>query len=175
MDAIKMIVVPYYDSLSIKQNWRHVSKLYPDILKFFPNYDPLYIPNRKFFWEIFATLHYSEAANIIKNERKKRYEEEAKEKSKEITIDKEILNQIQGSLYFSKKNGRALFKINPKDYDQPNRKRKLQEIENSESKIEESPFNIPKALIKRSKKDDDQDLESQRFVSLGKMTKLNKH
>ena len=129
----------------------------------------------KYLWEIFATLHYSEAANIIKNERKKRYEEEAKEKSKEITIDKEILNQIQGSLYFSKKNGRALFKINPKDYDQPNRKRKLQEIENSESKIEESPFNIPKALIKRSKKDDDQDLESQRFVSLGKMTKLNKH
>ena len=61
------------------------------------------MPSRKFFWEIFASLHYEDAKIIINNERKRKYKKEASEKTKEIVINKDVLNLIQGSLYYSKK------------------------------------------------------------------------
>ena len=100
---MRLIAVPFYDSLSIRRNWQDVKQLYPDITHYFPDYDPEYMPSRKFFWEIFASLHYEDAKTIIRNERKRKYEKEASEKTKEIIISKDVLNLIQGSLYYSKK------------------------------------------------------------------------
>ena len=84
------------------------------------------MPSRKFFWEVFASLHIEDAKTIIDNERKRKYEKEANEKTKEIVISKDILNLIQGSLYYSKKKGRALYNINPKDYGKLHKRRRKQ-------------------------------------------------
>ena len=80
---------------------------------------------------------------IINNERRRNYEKEASEKTKEIIISKDILDLIQGSLYYSKKKGRAFCNIKPKDYGNlPKRKRRLSEIEEYEGdKHEISVFN----------------------------------
>ena len=61
---------------------------------------------------------------IINNERKRKYEKEISEKTKEIIINNDVLNLIQGSLYYSKKKGRALYNINPKDYGKSSQKEK---------------------------------------------------
>ena len=130
MEDVKLIAIPFYDSLSIRRNWKDIQQLYPDILHYFPNYDPEYIPSRKYFWEIFASLHHEDAKKIIHNERKRKFEKEASEKTKEIVINKDILDLIQGSLYFSKKKGRALYNFKPKEFGQPvNRKRKISELD----------------------------------------------
>ena len=130
MESVRLIAVPFYDSLSIRRNWQEIKHFYPDISSYFPDYDPEYMPSRKFFWEVFASLHYEDAKTIIDNERKRKYEKEANEKTKEIVISKDILNLIQGPLYYSKKKGRALYNINPKDYGKlPKRRRRLSELE----------------------------------------------
>ena len=143
MESIRLITVPFYDSLSVRRNWKEIKQLYPNIIDYFPGYDPDYMPSRKFFWEIFASLHYEDAKTIINSERKRKYEKEASEKTKEIIISKDILDLIQGSLYYSKKKGRALYNIKPKDYGNlPKRKRRLSEIEEYEGdKHEISVFN----------------------------------
>ena len=58
MDSVRLIAAPFYDSSSIRRNWQDIRQLYPDITNYFPDYDPEYIPSRKFFCEIFAGLHY---------------------------------------------------------------------------------------------------------------------
>ena len=124
MEDVRLIAVPFCDSLSIRRNWQDFRQLYPDITRYFPDYDPAYMSSRKFFWEIFASLHYEDAKTIIKNERKRNYEKEANEKIKEIIISKDVLNLIQGLLYYSKKKGIAIHNIKPKDYGNlPKRKR----------------------------------------------------
>ena len=114
MEDVRLIAVPFYDSLSIRRNWQDVRQLYHDITCYFPDYDPEYMPSRKFFWEIFASLHYEDVKTIIKNERKRKYEKEADDKTKEIIISKDVLNQIQGSRYYSKKKGRDLLQYQTK-------------------------------------------------------------
>ena len=74
---MRLIAIPFYDSLSIRRNWHDIKQLYPDITQYFPDYDPEYMLSRKFFWEIFASLHYEDAKIIISNERKRKYEKEA--------------------------------------------------------------------------------------------------
>ena len=100
---MRLIAVPFYDSLSILRNWQDIRQLYPDITNYFTDYDPEYMPSRKFFWEIFVNLHYEDAKIIINNERKRNDKKEASKKTNEIVINKDVLNLIQGSLYYSKK------------------------------------------------------------------------
>ena len=116
MENVRLIAVLFYDSLFIRRNWKEIKQLFLDIVAYFPDYDPDYMPSRKFFWEIFASLHYEDAKMIINNERKRKYEKEASEKTKEMIMSKDVLDLIQGSLYYSKKKVRALFKIRPKEY-----------------------------------------------------------
>ena len=106
----------FYDSLSVRRNWKEIKQLYPNIIDYFPGYDQDYMQSRKFFWEIFASVHYEDGKTIINNEKKRKYEKEASEKTKEIIISKDILDLIQGSLYYSKKKGRPLYNIKQKDY-----------------------------------------------------------
>ena len=76
MESVRLIAVPFYDSLSIHRNWQEIKHLYPDIASYFPDYDHEYMPSRKFFWEVFASLHYEDAKTIIDNERKRKYKKE---------------------------------------------------------------------------------------------------
>ena len=68
------------------------------------------MPSRKFFWEISASLHYEDAKIIINNKRKRKYEKEkeASEKTKEIVINKDVLNLIQGFLLQQKERKSSL-------------------------------------------------------------------
>ena len=166
---MRLIAIPFYDSLSIRHNWHDIKQLYPDITQYFPDYDPEYMPSRKFFWEIFASLHYEDAKTIIGNERKRKYEKEANEKTKEIVINKDVLDLIQGSLYFSKKKGRALYNIKPKEYgNPPQRKRKTPEIGEYEGESYEiSVFNKNRES-KRSKHADIDQTDSLNMVVINR-------
>ena len=172
MEDVRLIAVPFYDSLSIRRNWQDVKQLYPDITRYFPDYDPGYMPSRKFFWEIFASLHYEDAKTVIKNERKRKHEKEASEKTKEIIISKDVLNLIQGSLYYSKNKGRALYNIKPKDYGNlPKRKRRLSELEEYQGDSREiSVFNKDRES-KMSKRAD----SSPQNLMMGNMSNKARH
>ena len=86
--------------------------------------------------------------------RKRKYKKEANEKTEEIVISKDILNLIQRYLYYSKKKGRALDNINPKDYRKlPKRRRRLSELEGYQGDSHDiSVFNKNRTLkrVKRS-------------------------
>ena len=129
------------------------------------------MPSRKFFWEIFASLHYEDAKTIINNERKRKYEKEANEKAKEIVIDKDVLNLIQGSLYFSKKKGRALYNIKPKDYGvNPQRKRKTFDNDDYEGNSHEiSVFNKDRC----SKRFKNADIDSTSTTNVSMKNRIN--
>ena len=63
----------------------------------------------------------------------RKYEKEVNENTKEIVIRKDVLDLIQGSLYFSKKKGRTLYSIKPKEYgNNPQRRRRTPEIDEFE-------------------------------------------
>ena len=164
MENVRLIAVPFYDSLSIRRNWKEINQLFPDIVAYFPDYDPDYMPSRKFFWEIFASLHYEDAKTIINNERKRKYEKEASEKTKEMIISKDVLDLIQGSLYYSKMKGRSLYNIRSKEYGSlPKRKRRLSETEGYQGDSHEiSVFNLNRES-KRSKRTDS---NSKNFVKI---------
>ena len=49
MEDVRLIAIPFYDSLSIRRNWKDIRQLYLDIINYFPDYDPEYMPSRKFF------------------------------------------------------------------------------------------------------------------------------
>ena len=49
MESVRLITVPFYDSLSVRRNWKEIKQLYPNIIDYFPGYDPDYMPSRKFF------------------------------------------------------------------------------------------------------------------------------
>ena len=87
------------------------------------------MPNRKFIKEILAGLHNENTKMIIRNERKRKYEKEASEKIKKMTISKNVLDLIQGSLYYSKKKGELTTILSQKHTEASQEKRKLFETE----------------------------------------------
>jgi hypothetical protein len=88
-----------------------------------------YFPPKTFFWAIYVTLYSDDAKETIDEEREKRYLKDEKEKNKTIMIDRKILDILQGAKFFSKKKGRALFKIKPRKAIKPGMKRHFREIE----------------------------------------------
>lgn len=123
-----MIVVPFYDTLSVKRNFEKIIDIYPGIEEYFPMYEEVYLPSRKFFWEVFATLHYDDAIRIVNRERDRRFVKEEQEKKEVIEVDPMILNELQSVNYFSKQKGRALYKMKPKEHAVFDRKRKWEEL-----------------------------------------------
>jgi len=117
-----LIVVPHYEQLSVRNSFYEVLKEYPTLHQYFPVYSAAYIPGRRYFWEIFATLHYDDAMKFIDEERTNRYKREEEENNRIIKIDPTIYNEIMNCKYFSKKKGRALYaqKNSDKDDAPPN-------------------------------------------------------
>ena len=112
-------------------------EFYPDLEEYFPIYKAGYILTRKFFWEVFGSLHHDEAKSFIAQEREARYLKEEQEKEKVIHVDPKILKALEVVNYFGKKKGRALFKINTKAYPSLINKRKHQYRSDM---MHESPF-----------------------------------
>ena len=104
-----MIVVPHYEELSVRNSFYDVLGMYPGLDDYFPIYSNTYVPGRRHFWEVFATLYYDDAMRFIEDERTRRYETEEKEMNKSMKIDPVIFKQIMDCKYFSKKKGRALY------------------------------------------------------------------
>jgi len=104
-----MIVVPHYEELSVRNSFNEVIRMYVGLEDYFPVYSNTYVPGRRHFWEVFATLYYDDAKRFIEDERTRRYETEEKENNKSMKIDPLIFKQIMDCKYFSKKKGRALY------------------------------------------------------------------
>jgi len=116
---IKMMIVPHYETLSIRQSFKAVLNSYPTLFDYFPMYTSNYVPGRRHFWEVFGTLFHEDALRFIDEERTKRYEREEEEMNKNMKIDPVIYEQIMNCKYFSKKKGRALFANKPRETDLP--------------------------------------------------------
>ena len=106
---VKLVVVPHYEQLSVRNSFHNVLRSYGGLQDYFPVYSETYIPGRKYFWEVFATLHYEDALRFIDEERNNRYAKEEEEKNRLIKIDPVIFEEIMNCKYFSKKKGRALY------------------------------------------------------------------
>jgi hypothetical protein len=113
------------------------------MIEYFPLYAPdskakrdikPYFPPKTFFWAIYMTLHKNDAQKAIDKERKKRYLKDEEEKNKTIMIDPKILDILQGAKFFSKKKGRALFKMKDRKVIKPGMKRHFREIEEGSNK-----------------------------------------
>jgi hypothetical protein len=111
---------------------------FPDLIEYFPLYEPNpnakkppkpYYPTKSFFWVVFTALHPDDAKNEIETGRKRRYLKDEMEKNKTIEVDSKILDVLQGASFFSKKKGRALFKMKDRSPIKPGVKRNFREIE----------------------------------------------
>ena len=109
---VKPLAVPQYESLSVSKSFYKVLEFYPDLEDYFPIYNNSYIPPRSFFWQVFGTLHFDDAKRFIDEERQMRYQAEEIIKEKTIKVHPEVLKALEAVNYFSKKKGRALFKLN---------------------------------------------------------------
>jgi hypothetical protein len=130
--------VPHYKELKIETIFDEVVEKHKEMVEYFPLYEPdsdatelqkPYLPPKPFFWIVYTTLYKAEAAAKIESERKKRYLKDEKEKCKTIMIDTKILDVLQGSSFFSKKKGRALFKMKPRQVIKPGVKRHFRDVE----------------------------------------------
>jgi hypothetical protein len=118
------VVVPHYEGLSVTRSFYDVLRMYPTLHDYFPIYSESYIPGRKYFWQVFGTLFHEDAKRFIDMEREKRYVEEEEQKERVMMINPQILDELENVKYFSKKKGRALFKMSSKAYPPIERKRK---------------------------------------------------
>lgn len=125
MDQIKLIVVPHYEGLSVTNSFRNVLDMYPGLDQYFPVYQDNYVPGRKFFWQVFGTLYHDDAKRYINMEREKRFAEEEQAKERVMLINPEILEELQNTQYYSRKKGRALFKMTAKQYPPLEKKKKM--------------------------------------------------
>ena len=118
-------MVPHYEGLSVTNSFRNVLDMYPGLEDYFPVYQANYVPGRKFFWQVFGTLFYDDAKKYIAMEREKRFLEEEQAKERVMHINPEILEELQNTQYYSKKKGRALFKMTAKQYPPLEKKKRM--------------------------------------------------
>ena len=150
---MRLLVVPHYESLSVSKSFYRVLEYYPDLEDYFPIYSASYIPPRSFFWKVFGTLHYDDAKEFIDQERQARYQQEENDNERIIQINPEILKALEAVNYFSKKKGRALFKMKEKALPVINKTRKHRHESNQKG---QSPFVMelddrrPNRLMKKS-------------------------
>ena len=112
-------------------------------------YSNEFIPARKFFWEVFGSLHYEDAMSFIAQERNNRYEKEEQENAKMMMVNPDILQELKAVKYFSKKKGRALFKAGDGERAPVDHARRAEE---RRMRIQESPIMKRSAMKKREKK-----------------------
>ena len=74
---------------------------------YFPDYDEIYIPLRKYIWDIFSTLNQELVEKFIDHSIKERNNQKVTQESK-IEISKKIMNQINKKHFYSRQKGRAL-------------------------------------------------------------------
>ena len=67
LDAIKLVHVPSYDELSVKNLWPHMSQI-AAFMKFFPDKIPKgRLPSREYFFNVMHTLNQEYTMSIIKH------------------------------------------------------------------------------------------------------------
>ena len=72
LSACKMVNVPCYDELAVKNIWPSCQKM-PDIMKFFPDSLPKgRLPDRQFFWTVLNTLNTEYVTQCIEHATKAR-------------------------------------------------------------------------------------------------------
>jgi hypothetical protein len=151
-DELKPITVPQYKELSPKALYENVKAHIPDLVYYFPEYEEEYIPSKKFFWDIFATLDYELAKNVIDYAISVRTKGEGDgEDEKEVEVADDIMKELLDTKYYSKKKGKAIFMLSAANkYQKVQRKRKR----------EFKPLDLGQAEInrkvKRVKKNEDE-------------------
>ena len=98
--------------MSAKIIYQKIKGYYPEIVIYFPEYseNPEYLPPKRFLWDIFSTKDSNMASKFISHSLKQRnLDDEEGERTVEVSED--VLNQLHGAHYFSKKKGKALFML----------------------------------------------------------------
>ena len=100
MTDLKCMVIPHYKELSLQAMYYDWMEKYPAMLGYFPDYLGGQLPTRKFFWDVYSTLHYQEVAELVERHKEEHYEEHGK-KDKLISIRPEIFEKIKELKYSS--------------------------------------------------------------------------
>ena len=66
----------------------------PDLIKFFPDFKDKQKCDRRYMFQVLASIRYDEISNIIKNSRKNRSLLENNDKAETILIHKDFLEEI---------------------------------------------------------------------------------
>ena len=99
---MKNLVLSYiYEKLKV--NYEEFSSYFPD----YSEGDALYIPPKKFFWDIFATFDYELAEKYISYSLEQR-SEALKPEYSHIEVNEEMKEELEKVNYHSKKKGKAL-------------------------------------------------------------------
>ena len=120
------IVVPQFAELNSKNIYLKIKGYILEIINYFPEYEDSkdYIPPKQFMWDIFCT-HNQEMANRFVSHSLNQWSKHEGNEDKTIEVTEDVLNQLHGANYFSKKKGKALFMLKAgKKYGVVQRKRK---------------------------------------------------
>lgn len=152
----------------------------------YPKSKKEYIPPKKFLWDLFSTLNNALALKYVKYSIDQRSEEAVKGE-KTIEIAEEILDEVKGFKYFSRKRGKALHMMKAKkEFTDIQRKRRREiasftpeEIKgpsppkrfmNADDSARKAMVGIPKrtkpAEVEKEKRLDDNNKEQDMEVSL---------
>ena len=123
----------------------------PEIINYFPEYEDTinYIPPKQFMWDIFCTNNQEMANKLVNHSLSQRSKQEGNE-DKTIEVTEDVLNQLHGANYFSKKKGKALFMLKAgKTYGvvQRKRKKKYESLNLKELEEEKKEFQSKRAKI----------------------------
>ena len=97
--------------MSAKIIYQNIKEYYPEIVIYFPEYseNPEYLPPKRFLWDIFSTKDSNMASKFISHSLKQRNLDYEGERTVEVSED--VLKQLHGAHYFSKKKGKTLFML----------------------------------------------------------------
>ena len=102
-DKAKLIPIPKYKELSTNNVWIKVKQV-PDLMKYFPNLEDNWLPDRDFMWTILSTLREDEVKKLVKDARKNRDVGNEEDKQELIAIHLEFLSTLLAAPNTNKDN-----------------------------------------------------------------------
>ena len=92
-NSVIEVIIPKFKELSFENIWPMVKDV-PELNKFFPNFKDKKKYDRKYMFQIFATMRHDELSSMIRNAKKNRFLFENNDEDETILIHKNLLEGI---------------------------------------------------------------------------------
>ena len=92
-NSVVEVIVPKFQEFSVEDIWPMVRDV-PDLIKFFPDFKYKEKCDRRYMFQVLASIRYDEIFNMIKNARKNKSLLENNDEAETIIIHNDLLDEI---------------------------------------------------------------------------------